>query len=190
MCFFVDQGMSFIISLLMLHEVAFWFIPAFIILQIYGEKVPPVEQLAEIKPVELVVITPFSIEPTFQDIFARLVPMKVHLAASEHSDRVDALVRRVNADLEEQVCTTVRWLYSSFPIFCPQDAKLQQTLITLNLGEGFVGEKPLEIDTELFHKAALLRDPDSGLDSIQPSLQRHAKSDRSSIYLCATRMFC
>jgi hypothetical protein len=59
--------------------------------------------LPQIKPVELVVLSPFVVESGFQDIFSRLVPMKAHLAASEYSDRIDQLVRQVNASLDEQV---------------------------------------------------------------------------------------
>ncbi len=71
--------------------------------QIYGQRVVDASALGEIKPVELVVLTPLTIDASFQDLFARLVPLTTHLAASEHSSTVDSMVRQVNQSLDEQV---------------------------------------------------------------------------------------
>ena len=49
---------------------------------------------------------------------------------------------------------------------------MQQTLMTLNLTDGFVGEKPLEIDTGLFIKAASLRSKDNGIAAVEEELKQ------------------
>ena len=71
---------------------------------IYHELVPPITTLPDVQPLELVVLATFEIDPSFQDIFNRLVPLSVHLVASEYSGRKDVLVRQINGLLDQKVC--------------------------------------------------------------------------------------
>ncbi len=62
---------------------------------------------------------------------------------------------------------------------------MHQILITLNLSDGTIGEKPIELSPDLFHKAALLRDKDSGLAYVDSLFKSHAKYAITSFH----RMF-
>ena len=70
---------------------------------VYHELIPPITALPEVQPLELVVLATFDIDASFQDIFSRLVPLSVHLVASEYSGRKDTLVRRINELLDQKV---------------------------------------------------------------------------------------
>ncbi|XP_011149397.1 tyrosine-protein phosphatase non-receptor type 23 [Harpegnathos saltator] len=72
---------------------------------IYHEEVPEKEVLPSVKGASLVKGVPFNIndpEVSGPDIFARLVPMKVHEASSLYSEEKAKILRSVGAKIEEK----------------------------------------------------------------------------------------
>ncbi|XP_029156737.1 tyrosine-protein phosphatase non-receptor type 23 [Nylanderia fulva] len=72
---------------------------------IYHEEVPEKENLAAVKGASLVKGISFTIndpEVSGQDIFARLVPMKVHEASSLYSEEKAKILRSIGAKIEEK----------------------------------------------------------------------------------------
>ena len=72
---------------------------------IYHDRIPEASSLPEIKGAALVKAIPFDpsdSEISGPDIFAQLVPMKVHEAASLYSEEVAKLLRQIGGEIEEK----------------------------------------------------------------------------------------
>ena len=73
------------------------------------------------------------------DIFARLVPMKVHLAASEFSELKAQLARQINSEIAEK------------------DMELEHALRKMDLITGGINERNVEIPPVVFQKGTCVK---------------------------------
>ena len=72
---------------------------------IYHDRIPEASSLPTIKGASLVKPIPFDpsdAEISGPDIFAQLVPMKVHEAASIYSEEIAKLLRQIGGEIEEK----------------------------------------------------------------------------------------
>lgn len=82
---------------------------------IYHEEVPKIDQLQEVKGASLVKGIGFSIndaEVSGPDIFARLVPMEAHEAASLYSEKKAQLLRNIGELIESKDQTLAEFMSS------------------------------------------------------------------------------
>ena len=105
------------------------------------EVVPAEEKLEQIAPAELVPPTPYTLEQPYRDVLERLLPLRVHLLASEFSEAKATLQRDVvgKVDLRNQ--------------------ELQKALDAMDLNAGTFVEKTVSIPPDVYTKGSLLRDP-------------------------------
>ncbi|XP_022238599.1 tyrosine-protein phosphatase non-receptor type 23-like [Limulus polyphemus] len=102
---------------------------------VYHEKVLPVESLPEIKGASLVKGIPFSpSDPDVSgpDIFARLVPMEAHEAASLYSEEKAKLLRAMAAKIEDkdqELLTYMSSLQLDISSLKPETEKIPQELL-------------------------------------------------------------
>ncbi|XP_076362169.1 tyrosine-protein phosphatase non-receptor type protein myopic [Tachypleus tridentatus] len=102
---------------------------------VYHEKVLPVESLPEIKGASLVKGIPFSpSDPDVSgpDIFARLVPMEAHEAASLYSEEKAKLLRAIAAKIEDkdqELLTYMSSLQLDISSLKPETEKIPQELL-------------------------------------------------------------
>lgn len=112
---------------------------------IYLEKVVAEGLLAEIKPVSVVEPDLMVTDPTAKDLFTRLIPLSVHLVASEYSEQKAQVLRDINCAVETK------------------NIELEKNLLAMELHRGMPTEQALELPPDIFQKAALLRDSSRGM---------------------------
>ena len=129
---------------------------------IFHEKVVAIGLLPEIEPIAAAkVIRPAPAE-VVADIFARLVPMKVHLAASEYSELKAQLARQINSEIAEK------------------DTELEHALRKMDLITGGINERNVEIPPDVFQKGTFLRDAQSGLSAMEGMLIENLRRGKIS----------
>ena len=128
----------------------------------FFEKVVPEEKLDAIQPIAAAkAIMPESTE-TIADIFAKLVPMTAHLAASEFSEEKAKLARAVNAELDAK------------------NVELEAALKKMGLESGAIQGQKIELPPDVFQKGATLRDPAAGVVPVENNLQENTRRGRIS----------
>ena len=119
---------------------------------IFHEKVVAIGLLPEIQPIAAAKLIRPAPTEVVADIFSRLVPMKVHLAASEYSELKAQLARQINAEIAEK------------------DMELEHALRKMDLITGGINERNVEIPPTVFQKGTFLRDARRGMSATEAML--------------------
>ena len=121
--------------------------------EVYTARVVPEELLEAIQPQMLVRAQPLTTTLQIAEIFARLIPMEVYLAASTYTSERDELVRGIEA-----------------AVFT-KDVELDKTLGSMGLADETHKDTQITLPATLFQKAALLRSSEDGTASLETKMQ-------------------
>jgi hypothetical protein len=136
---------------------------------VFLEKVVAEGLLSEIKAVSMVEPDMAAGDPKAKDLFERLIPLSVHLVASEYSEKKAQVMRDINAAIEAK------------------NIELDQALSAMDFCRGVPSEQPPELPPDLFQKAALLREPSVGMAFVDTRIA-HTAQTRAAVSAAAAAL--
>eukprot|EP00038_Savillea_parva_P001523 m.104689 g.104689 ORF g.104689 m.104689 type:complete len:1549 (-) comp10533_c0_seq2:22-4668(-) len=139
---------------------------------VYFEKVVAEELLPAIPlPAQVLVkAEPVPLDKDEADIFAKLIPIEIHLLASEFSDAKDQLLRSIDDTVADK------------------SVELDKALTSMGLADDSYKETNVALPKELFIHGAALRDSSEGMVKVETTMKKcHARNAEARTKLDAAR---